>query len=91
VDILVAAPKGGGGKGMNPSNSVANGLPSGIVYETASVSTTTNTWSVELDVDENADSGSYLVFVLNPGKNKVYDGINDAELLNGIKNEIFWR
>ena len=89
VDILIVAPKGGGGKGMNPSNSVANGLPSGIVYETASVSTTTNTWSIELDVDENADSGSYLVFVLNPGKNKVYDGINDAELLNGIKTKYF--
>ena len=89
VDILIVAPKGGGGKGMNPSNSVANGLPSGIVYETASVSTTTNTWSIELDVDENADSGSYLVFVLSPGKNKIYDGIGTGELLGGIETKYY--
>ena len=43
---------------MNPSNSEDNGLPSGIVYETASVSTKTNTWSIEIDVDEDADSGT---------------------------------
>ena len=89
VDILIVAPKGGGGKGMNPSNSAANGLPSGIVYETASVSTTTNTWSIELDVDENADSGSYLVFVLSPGKNKIYDGIGTGELLGGIETKYY--
>ena len=29
------------------------------------------------------------MFVLSPGKNKVYDGINDAELLNGIKMKYF--
>ena len=89
VDILIVGPKGGSGRGMNPLNSEANGLPSGIVYETASVSTKTNTWSIEIDVDEHADSGTYLVFVLSPGKNKIYDGINDGELLNGIKTKYF--
>ena len=89
VDILIVGPKGGSGRGMNPLNSEANGLPSGIVYETASVSTKTNTWSIEIDVDEHADSGTYLVFVLSPGKNKIYDGINDGDLLNGIKTKYF--
>ncbi|MCW7070064.1 MAG: hypothetical protein OCU17_05620 [Methanophagales archaeon] len=89
VDILIVGPKGGSGRGMSPLNSKDNGLPSGIVYETASVSTKTNTWSIEIDVDEHADSGTYLVFVLSPGKNKIYDGINDGELLNGIKTKYF--
>ncbi|RLG33208.1 hypothetical protein DRN80_05025, partial [Methanosarcinales archaeon] len=89
VDILIVGPKGGSGRGMNPLNSEANGLPSGIVYETASVSTKTNTWSIEIDVDEHADSGTYLVFVLSPGKNKIYDGINDGDLLNGLKTKYF--
>ena len=88
VDILIVAPKGGSGKGMNPSNSEANGLPCGIVYETASVSSDF-IWSVEIDVDEDADTGTYLVFVLSPGKNKIYDGIRDDDLLNGTKTKYY--
>ena len=88
VDILIVAPKGGSGKGMNPSNSEANGLPHGIVYETASVSSDF-IWSVEIDVDEDADTGIYLVFVLSPGKNKIYDGLRDDDLLNGTKTKYY--
>ncbi len=88
VDVLIVAPKGGGGKGMNPTNSDENGLPHGIVYEAASVSSDF-TWSVEIDVNEDADTGSYLVFVLSPGKNKVYDGIKTGELLDGIGTKYF--
>ena len=88
VDILIVAPKGGSGKGMNPTNSEANGLPSGIVYEAASVSSDF-TWSIELDVNEKAYTGTYLVFVLSPGKNKIYDGIRTGELLDGIKTKYF--
>ena len=29
------------------------------------------------------------MFVLSPGKNKIYDGINDGDLLNGIKTKYF--
>ncbi|MHC1610730.1 MAG: hypothetical protein ACXQTW_03875, partial [Candidatus Methanospirareceae archaeon] len=87
VEILIVGPKGGSGRGMNPSNSEANGLPSGIVYEAASVSSGTDAWSIDIDVDEDADSGTYLVFVLSPGKNKIYDGINDGDLLNGIRTK----
>ncbi|MGB2727857.1 MAG: hypothetical protein WBD09_05195 [Halobacteriota archaeon] len=88
VDILIVAPKGGSGKGMNPTNSEDNGLPSGIVYEAASVSSDF-TWSVDIDVNEDADSGTYLVFVLSPGKNGVYDGLKTGDLLNGIGTKYF--
>jgi len=88
VDVLIVAPKGGSGRGMNPTNSDDNGLPSGIVYEAASVSSDF-TWSVDIDVNEDADTGTYLVFVLSPGKNKIYDGLRDDDLLNGIGTKYF--
>jgi len=88
VDVLIVAPKGGSGGRMNPTNSDDNGLPSGIVYEAASVSSDF-TWSVDIDVNEDADTGSYLVFVLSPGKNKIYDGLRDDDLLNGIGTTYF--
>ncbi len=88
VDVLTVAPKGGGGNGMNPTNSEDNGLPHGIVYEAASVSGDF-TWSVDIDVNEDADTGTYLVFVLSPGRNKIYDGIRTGELLDGIGAKYF--
>ncbi|MFZ2070202.1 MAG: hypothetical protein WAV32_01090, partial [Halobacteriota archaeon] len=88
VDILIVGPKGGGGRGMNPANSEANGLPRGVVYEAASVSSDF-AWSIDIDADEDADTGTYLVFVLSPGKDKIYDGIRDADLLNGTKTKYF--
>jgi hypothetical protein len=86
VDILIVAPKGGNGGKMNPANSEDNGLPHGIVYEAASVSSDF-TWSADIDVQEEADTGTYLVFVLSPGKDTVYDGIRTGELLAGIKEK----
>jgi hypothetical protein len=86
VDIIIVGPKGGGGDGINPTNSEANGLPRGVVYEAASVSSDF-TWSVDIDVDEDTDTGTYLVFVLSPGKNKEYDGIRTGELLDGIETK----
>jgi len=88
VDIIIVAAKGGGGRGMNTANSDANGLPRGIVYEAASVSSDF-TWSAVIDVDRGADTGTYLVFVLSPGKNKIYDGIRTGELLDGLKTKYF--
>jgi hypothetical protein len=85
VDILIVAPKGGGGNGVNPTNSKENGLPSGIVYEAATVSSSTNTWSIEIDIHEDADTGTYLAFVLTPGKNQIYDKIKKDDLLAGLE------
>ena len=87
IDIIIVSPDGGSGEGMNPQNSEENGLPRGITYETASVSSSTYTWSVDIDVQEEADKGNYLIFVLSPGKNGRYDGVNSADLLEGLKDK----
>ena len=89
VDILIVGPDGGGGTGMNPSNSVEYGLPRGMSYEATSVSSGTFTWSLELEVDKDADTGMYLVFVLTPGQNSVYDGLGTGDLLQGIADRYF--
>jgi len=90
VDILAVGPKGGSGGRMNPANSEDNGLPYGIVYEAASVSSDFK-WSADIDINEHADTGTYLVFVLSPGKNKKYDGTNVSTtgLLDGIGEKYF--
>jgi hypothetical protein len=87
VDVLIVAPKGGSGNGINPSNSELNKLPSGIVYETASVSSGTYTWSIDSNVQEDADTGTYLAFVLTPGKNQEYDKIDTDDLLAGVADK----
>jgi len=89
VDILIVSPKGGGGRGMNPTNSEENSLPSGMSYETAAVSSSTARWSLEVEVDEDATTGTYLIFVLTPGKNQLYDGLKTAELLTGLAKKYF--
>ncbi|MCK4528209.1 hypothetical protein KAW18_12630 [candidate division WOR-3 bacterium] len=85
VDIIVVAPRGGGGKGVDPSNSALNGLPSGITYETASTSGKSDAFSIEVNVQKNADTGTYLVFVLSPGKDGVYGRLDTGDLLEGLK------
>ena len=85
VDILVVAPRGGGGKGIDTSNSALYGLPSGITYETASTSGEGDSFSIEIDVQRNADSGTYLVFVLSPGNDGVYGSLGTGDLLDGLE------
>lgn len=89
VDILIVGPDGGSGHGMNPTNSEENGLPSGMSYEAASVSSGTSTWTLDLEVDDDADTGHYLAFVLTPGRNQEYDGIGTDDLLQGIAAAYF--
>jgi len=85
VDIIIVAPRGGGGKGVDPSNSALNGLPSGITYETASTSGASDSFSIEIDIQKNADTGTYLLFVLTPGKDGVYGRLNTGDLLAGLE------
>jgi len=85
VDIIVVAPRGGGGKSVDPSNSGLYGLPSGITYETTSTSGESDSFSIEIDVQKNADTGTYLVFVLTPGKDGVYGRLNTGDLLAGLE------
>ncbi len=87
VDIITIAPRGGGGKGIDPSNSALNGLPSGITIETVSTSGDDFSFSAEIDIQKNADSGIYLVFVLTPGKDGEYGMLGTDNLFEGIKRE----
>jgi len=89
VDILTVSPNGGGGRGMNPTSAAENGLPRGMSYETAAVSSSTARWSLELKVDEDATTGTYLIFLLTPGKNQDYDGLQNASLLAGLATTYF--
>jgi len=68
LNTLIIAPKGQAGSRID-------GTGSGI-YDTAiSVSETDNTFSKKISVGENVDTGSYLIVVLSPGSDGVYNGL----------------
>jgi hypothetical protein len=76
VDIVTIAPKGGSGRGINPAS--VPGVP-GITHDSSGVFDIDNTFLNELYVDEDADAGRYMVIVVSPGRNGVYDGINSED------------
>jgi len=78
VDILTIAPKGGGGKGIDPTS--VTDVP-GITHDSFAVSDIDYTFSKKLDVDDDADTGKYIIVVLSPGCDGRYNGLNDDELL----------
>lgn len=84
VDIMTISPKGGGGHGISPT-SVA-GVP-GITRDVASVLTTDHTFSKVLHVDEDADTGIYLVTVLTPGRDGVYGATGKTDILDAIATQ----
>ncbi|VUT28313.1 MAG: hypothetical protein SYNGOMJ08_00883 [Candidatus Syntrophoarchaeum sp. GoM_oil] len=84
VDLLAISPKGGGGDGLNPSDSDLEGLPPGITYYSESTSGTDSRFSFEIDVQDGADEGEYLLFVLVPGKDGIYGRTGSSYLLDGV-------
>ncbi|RCV63900.1 hypothetical protein C5S53_11430 [Methanophagales archaeon] len=82
VDIVTIAPKGGSGRGINPG-SVA-GVP-GITHDSSAVSDIDYSYLKDLYVDEDADTGKYMVVVVSPGRNGVYDELNSAELFGSAE------
>jgi hypothetical protein len=78
VDILTIAPKGGGGKGIDPTS--VTDVP-GMSHDSSAVSDIDYSFSKKLDVDEDADTGKYIIVVLSPGRDGKYNGINDEDLL----------
>ena len=72
VNLIVVSPKGTGGTVIDTGT--VTSLPS-IYYRTVSVSTVDYTFEHKVSVDENSDSGNYLVAVLSPGKDKQYNGL----------------
>ena len=79
VDILIIAPKGSGGSVITGSS--ADGLvttrdgtteETNIYHTSASVSETDYTFTKKISVDDDADTGNYLVIVLSPGSDNKY-------------------
>ena len=77
VDIVTIAPKGGSGSGINPAS--VPEVP-GITHDSSAVSGRDHSYSKALYVDNGADTGRYLVIVVSPGRNGVYDGLNSPDL-----------
>lgn len=77
VDIVTIAPNGGSGSGINP-DSVPD-VP-GITHDSPAVSDIDYSFLKKLHVDEDAVTGKYLIVVVSPGRNGVYDGINSQDL-----------
>ncbi|MHC1573273.1 MAG: hypothetical protein ACXQTJ_02315 [Candidatus Syntropharchaeales archaeon] len=86
VDLIVISPKGGGGDGLSPSESELEGLPPGITYYSESTYGEDNSFSFDIDVQDGADEGKYLFFILVPGKDGVYGRMRTPYLLDGIKD-----
>jgi hypothetical protein len=77
VDIVTIAPKGGSGRGINPASVP---IVPGITWDSSAVSKIDNSYLKKLYVDEYADTGKYMVIVVSPGRNGVYDEINSPDI-----------
>ena len=86
VDLIAISPEGGGGDGLNPSDSGLDGLPTGITHYIESTSDEDSRFSFEIDIQDDADEGEYLIFVIVPGKDGVYGRTGLSYLLDGLKD-----
>jgi hypothetical protein len=82
VDILTIAPKGGSGKGLDPTSLDAPGL----TYSYSSKVPTNLSTSDELKVSRDSDTGTYQIVVLNPGRDGVYGTSGSGDLLRVLTN-----
>jgi hypothetical protein len=78
VDIVTIAPKGGSGRGINPASLTS--VP-GMTWDSSAVSDLDYSYLKDIYVDQDADTGKYMVIVVSPGRNGVYDEINSPDLL----------
>jgi hypothetical protein len=69
VNVLIVSPKGKGGTYITTS------AVNDIYNETASVSEVDDVFSRKISVGANVDTGSYLIVVLSPGSDSVYNGL----------------
>ncbi len=76
VDILTVAPRGTSGKGMEPTFTYP-----GITKKSPSVSEIDDTFSQKILVDDNADTGTYLVAVFSAGRDGYYGTTTTAKVL----------
>ena len=77
VDIVTIAPNGSSGRGINPAS--VPDVP-GITYDRSAVSDIDYSYLKEFYIDEDADTGKYMVVVVSPGRNGVFDELNSPDL-----------
>ncbi|MBA7514305.1 hypothetical protein ES705_06330 [subsurface metagenome] len=90
VDILTIAPKGGGGKGLD-SNDIStetdgNLSAPGLTHYTSGV-TSEKFKKDKIKVSLDADTGTYLIAVLNYGRDKKWGTSGNDNLLEVISND----
>ena len=89
VDILTIAPKGGGGKGLDPNDiftdTDGNLSASGLTHYTSGVTGEKFTKD-KIKVSVNADTGTYQIAVLNYGRDKKWGTSGNDNLLEVISN-----
>ena len=91
VEILTVSPKGPSGNGLRAVPGIGFPWPwdapyTGCTYDRTAVSEADYTFSKKLDVRDTADTGSYLVAVLNPGIDGQYGANLGTNLQDALNN-----
>ena len=68
VDVITVSPKGASGKGIDPSSVTTPYAYPGLTRNNPSISEIDDSFSQRIVVDENANTGTYLVAVLYKGR-----------------------
>lgn len=79
VNVVIISPKGGSGSSLTGDWSCG--------YDIYTLPVRRNMFETKIDVDEDADTGVYLVMLLSPGTNGIYDGIGTDDLEKGLHEE----
>ena len=91
VDILTIAPDGGGGSGFDPEDiweETNHSLKApGLTYSTCGVVTDGTFTTEKIDVGKDVDTGTYLIAVLNYGRDGVWGNSRNDNLLKVISND----
>lgn len=79
VNVVIISPKGGSGSSLTGDWSCG--------YDIYTLPVRRNMFETKIDVDEDADTGLYLVMLLSPGTNGIYDGLGTDDLETGLYSE----
>jgi hypothetical protein len=78
VNIVIISPRGG-------EVNAIDGTKQGIKIYASFMKN--HRFSKRIPVDKNVTTGYYVVLVLSPGRNGIYDGIGTGDLMKGLLNE----
>lgn len=74
VNILAVGPKGSGGTAIDTGKTSTN-YAANLFGKTVPVSSLDRTFETKIDVDEDSDTGLYIIAVLSPGRDGIYNGL----------------